>query len=177
MTPSLTEAQVNALLRGFVITILPAGIEVTQGQLNRVPEPKPDNYVIFWPVLRRRLGTNVVTWDQSQGGNPSVQSNTESLRIDMQLDFHGEGSTDLAQTFATLFRSEYACQYWAQYPITPNYCDDGRQAPFITGEDQYSDRWVLTATFDANITVSTPLQSANTVTVGLIEVDATYPPT
>lgn len=173
--PSLTEGQANTLLRAFVQTVIP-GLEVTIGQENRVSEPAADDYVVFWSVLRRRLGTTVTTWDQSVGGNPSAQDNTESLRMDVQLDFHGANSTDFAQVFATLFRSGYACDYFANSGMTPNYCSDGQQAPFITGEKQYSDRWMVSATFDANITVSTPQQFAASVELGLIEVDATYPP-
>lgn len=176
MIPSLRDSQVNAVLRGFLITVLPPGVEVMIGNANRVPEPRGDNFVVFWSSLRKRLGTNVVTWDQSPDGNPASQENTEALRIDMQLDFHGEDSTDNGQVFATLFRSAYAVDYWKQYSITPNYCSDGQMLPFINGEKQYEDRWTIYATFDANITISTPQQFADIVTVGLIEVDEKFPP-
>jgi hypothetical protein len=164
MTPSLTQQQVETAIRGFLKTILP-GLETCIGQANRVPEPTSDNYVIMWSTLRKRLGTTVVTWNESVGGNPSVQSNTEALRLDMQLDFHGADSTDNAQVFATTFRSEFACQFFANSCFTPNYCSDGQQMPFINGEQQYEDRWTLTATFDANITVTTPQQFADEVEI------------
>ncbi len=176
MTPSLTDGQVNSLLRAFLLLILPQPVEVLIGQANRVGEPPSDDYVVFWSTLRKRLGTTVQTWDESHAGNPAVQSNTESLQITMQLDFHGSQSTDLAQTFATLFRSDYACQYWSQYSIQPDYCSDGQQMPFINGEDAYEDRWTLSAVFDANISIVSPQQFADTVTVGLINVDEKYPP-
>lgn len=165
MTPSLTQGQVDAAIRAFLIQILPAGVEVLIGQDNRVPEPASDNYVIMWDVLRKRLGTTVVTWDQSVEGDPTTQSNTEATRLDKQLDFHGADSTDNAQVFATVFRSGYATEFFKNFGFSPNYCSDGNQAPFVNGEQQYEDRWTLTATFDANITVSTPQQFANTVTV------------
>lgn len=177
MTPSLTQTQVEALLRAFLLQILPTGVAVIIGQANRVPEPQVDNYVIMWATLRKRLGTTVVTWDQSVDGDPSTQDNTESLRLDMQLDFHGADSTDNAQVFATLFRSAYGCEYFSGSGMQPNYCSDGQQAPFINGEMQFEDRWTLNAVFDANITVSTPQQFANTVTVGLIDVQERFPPT
>ena len=166
MTPSLTETQFETLLRAFVAQILP-GLEMTVGQLNRVGEPTPDNYVIVWPILRKRLSTTAVTWDESAMGNPSVQDNTECLRIDMQMDFHGADSTDNGQVFATLFRSGFACDYFQGTGFQPNYCTDGAQMAFIDGSDQFQDRWTLSAVFDANITVSTPQQFANKVTVDL----------
>lgn len=176
MVPSLTQTQVEALLRAFLIQILPAGVAVIIGQANRVPEPQVDNYVITWATLRKRLGTTVVSWDQSEGGDPTQMANTESLRLDMQLDFHGADSTDNAQVFATLFRSGYACDYFSGSGMQPDYCSDGQQAPFINGELAFEDRWTLNAVFDANITVSSPQQFANDIQLGLIEVDATYPP-
>lgn len=176
MVPSLTQTQVEALLRAFLIHILPTGVAVIIGQANRVPEPLVDNYVIMWATLRKRLGTTVVSWDQSVGGNPTEMSNTESLRLDMQLDFHGADSTDNAQVFSTLFRSAYACDFFAGTGMQPDYCSDGQQAPFISGEMQYEDRWTLNAVFDANITVTPPQQFANAINVGLVEVDAVYPP-
>jgi hypothetical protein len=165
MTPSLTQAQVQAALRAFLLGILPQGVEVLIGQENRVPEPSSDNFVIMWGTLRKRLGTNVTSWDQTPGANPTTQDNTEPMRLDMQLDFHGADSTDNAQVFAALFRSSYACQFFGSFGFSPDYCSDGQQMPFINGEQQYEDRWTLSATFDANITVSTPQQFANEVNV------------
>jgi hypothetical protein len=55
---SLTEAQVFAALRSFLLGILPAGTEVTKTQVNRVPQPTGPDYVMMTPILRERLGTN-----------------------------------------------------------------------------------------------------------------------
>lgn len=171
MTPSLNQQQVETAIRAFLTTTMPQAVEVMIGQANRVPEPTADNFVIIWATLRRRLGTTLVAWDESQGGNPATQTNTEALRLDMQFDFHGANSTDNAQVFATLFRSDYACQFFTPFGLTPNYCSDGNQAPFINGEQQYEDRWTLTATFDANIAVQTPQQFADTVAVETVSSD------
>lgn len=40
------------------MSVLPNGIDCVLGQINRVPEPSA-NFVIFWPILRRRLATNI----------------------------------------------------------------------------------------------------------------------
>lgn len=174
MTPSLTQAQIDTYLRAFLLQILPAGVEVIIGQQNRIPQPSPDNFVITWPVLRKRLATTVVDWDTDPLNEPSASTNTESVRIDIQLDFHGADSTDNAQVFATNFRSAYACQYFAGTGIQPDYCSDGAQMPFINGENQYEDRWTLTATLDANIAVTINQQFADIVTPEAINVDAAF---
>jgi hypothetical protein len=59
MTPSITEAQINAALGNFLTTILslPAS-NIVVGQTNRVASPEGD-YCVMWPLRRPRLSTNV----------------------------------------------------------------------------------------------------------------------
>lgn len=61
MTISLTPSEDDAAkaLRLFLVNVLPAGIEVFRGQVNRVATPKAANFVVLWPVRRERLETNV----------------------------------------------------------------------------------------------------------------------
>ena len=176
MVPSLTQDQVNAILRAFIIQILPSGVAVTNAQQNLVAEPSADNFVLLTLLSRQRLGTTVTDWDMSAHGNPTTQSNIEAVSISMQLDFHGAGSTDMAQVFCTLFRSDYTYQFMAASGLYPDYCTDGMQMPFVNDQDQYENRWVVNAVFDANIIVPTTQQFADAVTVGLIEIDTVYPP-
>ena len=42
-----------------MLSILPVGIEVIEGQDNRVPEPKVANFVVMTAILRPRLSTNI----------------------------------------------------------------------------------------------------------------------
>lgn len=176
MVPSITQGQVDAILRAFLLSILPAGVVVLAAQQNRIPQPKADNYVLSTLLNRKRLGTTVEDWDKSPAGAPTQQSWIESTSLSMQLDFHGSDSTDNAQVFATLFRSDFAYQFMANMGLYPDYCTDGVQMPFVNGEAQYEDRWVVNAVFDANIIVLAPQEFADQVDVGLIEVDTVYPP-
>lgn len=61
-TLSLTEAQVCTALRNVLLGILPVDVEVVRGQANRVPEPVGPDFVVFWPLLRGRLSTNIDTY-------------------------------------------------------------------------------------------------------------------
>ncbi len=54
---SFTERDANVALRAFLLTLLPSGTEVVLGQVNRVPEPRGADFVVFWPLRRERLGT------------------------------------------------------------------------------------------------------------------------
>ena len=177
MAPSLTQGQIDAVLRGFLLSILPSGVAVTNAQQNRVAEPSADNFVLLTLLSRRRLGTTVQDWDMSPAGNPVVQSNIEAVEVSMQLDFHGADSTDNAQVFATLFRSDYAYQYMMASGLFPDFCSDGTQMPFINGESQWENRWTLNAVFDCNMVINSAQQFASAVNIGLIEVDSVYPPT
>lgn len=56
---SPTQSQIQIALRSFMLAILPAGIEVIAGQANRVPEPEGANFVVFTPILRNRISTNI----------------------------------------------------------------------------------------------------------------------
>lgn len=103
--------------------------------------------------------------------------------LDVQLDFHGAGGSsapaDAAQTVATLFRDLWAVgQFETQSTgstVTPLYTDDPKQIPFIDGQDQYEDRWVVEATLQVNETISVPQEYMDSAAIGLIEVDTTYP--
>jgi hypothetical protein len=59
---NLTQANIQTALRTFLVGVLPSGVEVFEGQDNRVPEPLGDNFVIFTPIGRDRFSTNVDTF-------------------------------------------------------------------------------------------------------------------
>lgn len=54
-----TQSKISEALRAFVVAVVGADVPVVLGQVNRVPEPMQGNYVVFWPLSRPRLSTNV----------------------------------------------------------------------------------------------------------------------
>lgn len=172
--PSLTENQVLALIRAFLMSNLPDNVEVSTGQLNRVSEPTSDNFITMIPAFRGRISTTVDTWDNNAAATKMYHK--ESVQMEIQLDVHGENSTDNAQVIANLFRTIYACDSLEGTGIQPLHCDDGKQMPFINGENQYEDRWVMNLVVQGNITVTTDQQFANTLTPDLVNVESTYAP-
>jgi hypothetical protein len=105
----------------------------------------------------------------------------QGAELTIQLDFHSADTSlagDLAQTVSTLFRSEYAVDQFATsgFDITPLYADDPRMVPFINENQQWEWRWVLEARTQCNDVVSLPQEFADSLDVGIISVDATYPP-
>lgn len=98
--------------------------------------------------------------------------------LTLQLDVHGPRSADLAQIISTVLRDDYACQAMAADGLgaQPCYTSDPRQMVFWTGEMQAENRWMVDAVLQINPVVSVPQQFAGVATIGLVEVDSTYPP-
>jgi hypothetical protein len=57
-TLSILEAQVFQALGDFITQILPSGVQVSRGQLNRVAEPAPVDFVLMTQIGQERLATN-----------------------------------------------------------------------------------------------------------------------
>ncbi len=46
-------------VRQFLVAVLPPGTPVKQGEVNRTPEPKLQNYAVMWLLMMPRLATNL----------------------------------------------------------------------------------------------------------------------
>jgi hypothetical protein len=176
-TISITEDDVFATLRTFLLGIVAADVEVVQGQGNRVSQPLSDDFIVMTPISQVRLGTNTSRYTDP-GSNPGTRDFMQPTRITVQLDIYGPASADYATTITTLFRSEYACDAFkaAGLDIQPLYCDDAKQAPFINGENQFEHRWIIDAVIQYNPVTSVPQDFADELNVNIVSVDATYPP-
>ncbi len=152
---------------GTFITPFVTPAEVIRAQVNRVAMP------VGSFVELTELGTCDIevprqwyshTWQQRNIIGPK--------RFMVQADFYGESSGDWCAAIKTVWRTPYAV---SQFPsgIAPLYCDDGREVPLITGEEQYERRWALTMNLQYNPIVVVPLQSANTLSMNIVDdVDA-----
>lgn len=169
MSPDVTEEMVMTTLRSFLLAILPDGMEVVQGQQNRVPQVVGPDYVIFTPTQRTFLSSTNRT-NLPATGTVDVSRSTSAT---FQLDVYGPNSTDNAVTIATLFRDDYGCRFMAGSGVQPLHCDNGQQMPLVNGEEQYEARWTLQAVLQVNPSVSTPMQFADRVDVTFVEADQT----
>jgi hypothetical protein len=117
----------------------------------------------------------------------SQQLNTEALyagqRSDVaaaewvvQLDIHGPNSSNNVRAVATMFRSDYATDWFAAQglQIAPLFCDDGRYLPFENAEQQMEFRWVMEAHFQVGAVVTTPQQFFTQAKVETVEAAAIY---
>lgn len=242
MTPSPTKDDVLASLRSFLIAVMPPGVEIVEGQLNRVPEVQGSDFVVMQQPRFERLETNVdesadvrftgsiaglamtvtavafgtieigatvfgvgvaagTTILSQTSGSPGAAGVyavsvsqalasgtlsagqkiiTQNAKVTVQLDVHGPNGADNAEVISTLMRDPFATeQFEAQSPnfgIAPLLADDPRQIPFVNDQQQYEDRWVVEAMLQADQVVNVPQQYADSVSVEIVSIDASYPP-
>lgn len=125
------------------------------------------------------VGTYTISPTQTVSST-TIQAGTvgseQETKVTIQLDVHGPNSGNNAQMISTLFRSDYAVQQFQSqgFDITPLYADDPKQIPFINAEEQYETRWVIEAVLQVNPVVSVSQDFAGALSVGLVNVDATY---
>lgn len=180
VTVSATEDDALTALNVFVMGILPAGWVTTVGQHNRVPTPS-GSYVQMTPLSRERLSTNrkaPVVFTSADGVTTSTQQILQPVRLTIQIDARGEGAADVIQTISTLFRDEYGVSVFRAtgVPLVPLYTSSPRQLPLTTAENQYQDRWGLDADMQLNSILTITQETADELSVGLIEMDEKYPP-
>jgi hypothetical protein len=162
MIASITEEDFCEALRVFLVAVAPAGVSVTQGQVNRVAEPLGDTFLVFWPSLRTRMATTVETWGKVAA---TAVTNSASTNFQAQVDLHGPGASDIAQNVATLLRSQWGVEQFNGTNIVPLFSTDGSQAPFVNGESQYENRWTMTIALGASPSVSTAQDFADTLKI------------
>lgn len=163
-----TESQVLTKVRDFLLAATSNELEVVQGQQNRVPEPDGSEFVVFWPAGRHRIATNSSTYDVLG----EVREITVPMELIVQADVHGDTSdaADRAQTIYALWRDYFGCDILGDV-AQPLFSEDPVQLPFENGEKQVENRWVVRLHMQANMTVSTPQDFADTLTLELVEVD------
>ncbi len=159
---SITEKQLMTDIRNGLIAILPdCPVEqIVRGQVNRVPMPLGDS-VVFTPFSLQRLRTNIETWDYNAPAARSQIDAEQGTKFALQIDLFGTRSADWAVTVAAALRSDFGCTVFEL--CQPLYADDGTQVPFVDDSAQFVERWAVTAQFQYNPVVSTPMQFADTL--------------
>ena len=171
-----------AALRAFLLSVLPAGVEVIRAQDNRVPQPLAADFVVMTIIGRARLATNVVTYSDGGPAQPQERHALQATQVTVQLDIHGPESSNTVQIISTLFRDGYGCDKFTAsgYDVQPLHCSDPRQAPFLNESQQVESRWTIDAVMQANPVVTSPQDFAAALQLNPIgavkEVDAEFPP-
>ncbi|HOU64635.1 MAG TPA: hypothetical protein PK861_01205 [Thermomonas sp.] len=171
-----------AALRAFLLSVLPAGVEVVRAQDNQVPQPLAADFVVMTIIGRARLATNAVTYSDGGPGLAQERHAKQPTQVTVQLDIHGPESSNTVQIISTLFRDGYGCDKFTAsgFDVQPLFCSDPRQAPFVNESQQVESRWTIDAVMQANPVVTSPQEFAADLRfspVGAVkEVDAEFPP-
>lgn len=164
--PSITVDNVIDALSAFIVPFVGGDPSVViRAQVNRVPMP-----LTGFVELRELLQVPIETPIQIQSADPNVQQATITgpKRIDIQVDFYGPSAGEWSTAIETVFRTSYAADQFSG-GIAPLYCSESRQAPLVTGEEQYENRWILTASLQYNPDVVVPQQSATELETSIFE--------
>ena len=170
VTIDIIDQDVFTALVTFFNTFLPSGTQVVQGQDNLVAMPK-GGFVVMTNGAMDRLSFNVDDY------NSALQQKMilTPTRYEMQLDFYGSTSQTWAMQTQALFRDQYATDIFPAN-IQPLYADDPVQIPLIDGEQQYEQRWKITASLQYNPILTTSQQSMLETNVTLAPIDQTFKP-
>ena len=166
---NITETNALTALRTFVLTYVDC--EVVRAPANRAAMPKND-FIALTPIRQAALETNAHAYTATE---ETVKRPTQ---FTIQADFYGARAGDRAHTITTLFRDEIACAALAAsgFDIQPLFASDPQQLPIVTGEEQYLERWTSLFELQMNPILTIPIETANTLAVGVLNVDRTYPP-
>lgn len=181
ITPNLQQAY--AALAAFIVTVVGTGtLDTVQGLGNRVSMAGDagEGFIQFQAVHRHRLATNLHTYDETDP-NPNTAAILESIELTIQIDCYGPASTaeapgaeDWANILSATLRDEYGVNALAPV-LAPLYADDASMVPLVNGEEQYEERWMLTAAFEFDPTTTIPQQYANVLKMKLWDVPLNAP--
>lgn len=165
MTPQLTQEQAVSALGDLLTAILTDGVEIVQGQVNRVPMPASGNFVLMTVLRREQMSTTTHDYAPPSDPIPAIGSEDveRSTALHLQVDIYGPDAGDNAQIINALVRDEWGVTFLKDRHIAPLYCEDARQMPLVAGEQQYIQRWIMPVAIQANVAVTVPMEFADSL--------------
>lgn len=126
-----------------------------QAQADRVPMPL-DVFNIITPLRFKRLSSTRDIKGDTGDNNTATMSYTEVRQAEIQVDLYGENAGDRAITLETLFASSYGYETIKALDerLAPLYSTEAIQAPMINAESQWQERYIITLSLQAHITVT-----------------------
>ena len=168
-TQDLTESSVFTALRSYIGGVLGTAVtEVVLKPSNRVPMPKTYPFITMSPLFKMQIERPTVTTSST------VQSTMMPTEYHIQLDAYGPGAGDIMQILFTEFNSSDAYDAFTTPGIYPLYSDMPHQHPLVDQEAEYEVRWIMDVHLQYNPTLTNTVQTASSVTVGIINVEAAY---
>jgi hypothetical protein len=152
------------------------GLEQSQlfrGYQSREVLPADGAFVIYTPILQRRIGTNISTLyaDGVDADKNAPNVDSKLLQIDVQIDCYGDDSFSLAETIET-FAGSLSCNDWLRqqgFIARVNYASSPTNATLVDETRQYVERWTVVLTVTATADFEMLLPWLEDVTVEVID--------
>lgn len=153
----MNDFTIDSIIDALADFVEPICGKAQQAQTNRVPMPK-DPFCILTPLRFTRLSTTRDVTQDTGDRSTSAIGYTEVRQADIQVDIYGDGAGDRAIALETVFTSGYAYEKIKALDerLAPLYSSAAIQAPMINAESQWQERYMLTLSLQAHITVSFP---------------------
>ncbi len=138
------------------------GSRVFRGNQSREVLPSDNEYCIYTPILRKRRGTNVYSFDAEDCDDDTngTETFTGSVEMEIQVDFYGSTAARFAQGMETAARSELANRYFVRenVPLRVLYCTEPRDLTGLDASMQYVPRWTISimVQFDSAVAYNCP---------------------
>jgi hypothetical protein len=157
-------------------------VQVIRGYPNRTPMPPtippagyPVGFVVMTEITKKRLRTNIDNFagTSSPAPAPGPVTSEQGQQLDVQIDVYGPNSSEWSDILTTLLRDNIGCVALA--PVCqPLYADDPMRAPLDNAEQQYEDRWIVTARLQYNAVTTTSQEYATSLgPVNIVDVTPT----
>lgn len=148
---SLTASGVYTALRAYLKdTLTLADDKVRRAYIDNIPLPLPYPFVYVTILSPKRNSTNANAYDTTN----NKDGKSASYILDVQLDFYGQDSLDLAMIVKTLFRDKYSVDYFASSGIVPLYADDITQSSSTDEQGNFMVRNTMTLHFNIQPVIS-----------------------
>jgi hypothetical protein len=123
--------------------------------------PSSGNYCIYTPIIRRRTGTNITTFDAA-GVSPDQDGESRKdamVAVDIQLDFYGPQAAELAQGLEIFVHSLDCLEFEKQnnLGVRVMQCTDPQDATRVDDTRQYINRWFVVITVSVLSTLTNQL--------------------
>jgi hypothetical protein len=160
-SPTLAEADILSDVYDLLAYVCD-NVPIIRGNQSREVLPSDDDFIIYTPLYKKRVGTNIRTFNAKGVPDPVNGSyNDKALfMVDIQVDCFGENASNYA-TMINLFAHSIVCRDWLvnqQSNIRVAQCSDPTQIDFIDDTRQYCSRYMVTLSicFDSALIMGIP---------------------
>lgn len=153
----MNDFTIDNILDALADFVEPICGEVWKSQNNRTEMPK-GQFCILTPLRFTRLSTTRDIKQDTGDTTTSAMGYTEVRQADIQVDIYGQSAGDRAIALETVFTAGYAYDKIKAIDarLAPLYSSPAIQAPMVNAERQWQERYTLTLSLQAHITVSFP---------------------